>query len=230
MKRITFKAPLAGAIRRGEKTETRRLISPQPHLQCRQLHPWAWRDDGFIDCWVPNKDMMKPLNTKRAFKAHTANEEGYYRPAYRPGNILGVAEPWKTSNAYDHLSGSELVRLGSKDLIRYEADGPYDYPFSTGRYRQARFLPDAFVRTRIRIMGVQAQRVQEITEEDAEREGVKAGGRFPMSARGAFSDLWDTLHGKPTKNAKGKIVPASPWSSNPWVWRYQFELVTNTNK
>lgn len=98
------------------------------------------------------------------------------------------------------------------------ADGPK--PANYGRTRLARFLPDAFVRTTVRIGTVEAQRVQEITVEQARDEGCgtkaipwRATGRTPHPWVDTFADLWDSIHGA-----------EAPWESNPWVWRYVFEL------
>lgn len=63
---------------------------------------------------------------------------------------------------------------------------------------------------------VRARRVQDMTELDAEHEGVhllpdkfKRGSAF---ARHWFSRLWDDINGK------------GSWEANPWVWVYRYRV------
>jgi hypothetical protein len=65
---------------------------------------------------------------------------------------------------------------------------------------------------------VRPERLQDITEEDAEREGIDYLRSVPdadetLTARELFWCLWDSIYKK------------YPWSSNPWVWRYGMEEV-----
>lgn len=60
--------------------------------------------------------------------------------------------------------------------------------------------------------------MQDITEEEAEKEGLRAkhnivGGCH--SAREALSELWDKLNAK----------RGYPWDDNPWIWVYGFERI-----
>lgn len=208
MKRLPFKPALALAIREGRKTETRRLIAPQPPRQIYQEHPGLW-----------------------ATQEEEGHSHGPYKPAYSVGEIVGIAEPWRTLKTFDELSGAQLVAKRALCLdvpIFYDAD-PKPHAV-TGRARLARFLPDAFVLTKLRILAVTAERLQDITEEQAKAEGIEwvENGDLPRwkvytphhtcvfkpeHARESFGSLWDTIHGE-----------EAPWSSNPWVWRYQFEI------
>jgi hypothetical protein len=72
---------------------------------------------------------------------------------------------------------------------------------------------------------VRVERLHEITEEDAAREGAEralsaeqvieraAGWPRLASHRVGFSTLWESING-----------PGS-WASNPWVWRIEFRRV-----
>lgn len=81
---------------------------------------------------------------------------------------------------------------------------------------------------RIRITGVRAERLQDISDEDCMREGVqyiedigkyyferkdRNEGFYFKSPRKAFASLIDKVCGKGT------------WDSDPWVFVYEFELV-----
>lgn len=98
-------------------------------------------------------------------------------------------------------------------------------------------MPSAAARHFIKITGVRAERLQDITEEDCFREGVFACGTHvlpePVGAvniydisrdkaytkkecftpRDAYADLIDSINGKGT------------WDSNPFVWVYDYKLI-----
>ena len=79
-----------------------------------------------------------------------------------------------------------------------------------GRVRASMHLPRVYSRITLEITDVRVQRVQEISEEDAEAEGVYAWadmGRLDICARPLFHDLWDSINGK-----------THPWANNDWVW------------
>ena len=66
------------------------------------------------------------------------------------------------------------------------------------------------------------ERLQDITEEQAEKEGVKAYGQnncSGTSARIAFAELWDSI-------SETKFE----WRANPWVWVIEFERVEVNNE
>lgn len=218
MKRIAFKPELARAIRDGRKTETRRLMSPQPSRDWSS--PPARFAEGKFNRYgcSPGEDSI--------------------RAAYQVGEVIGVTEPWFVPAEWAHLSGSEIVKADrtggnvmGKAFIHYLADGAK--PKGYGRFRQARFLPDAFVRTTIRITEVRAERLQEITEKAILAEGctVDVASKFsgipwsylPTLQHGWIA-VWDSIHGQDTKKPGGEIVKAQPWSADPWVFVYRFEV------
>jgi hypothetical protein len=90
-------------------------------------------------------------------------------------------------------------------------------------------MPRWASRITLEITGVRVERLQEITEEDAEREGVESvkygsetfwkahgknllpeGGELVVTRTAAqsFRTLWQSIYGN--------------WHANPWVWVYEF--------
>ncbi len=76
----------------------------------------------------------------------------------------------------------------------------------------------------LEITNIRVQRIQEISEQDAEAEGAERGtlktidGEFVLnggSYRCGFANLWDSI------NAKRGFG----WSTNPWVWVVEFKRV-----
>lgn len=91
------------------------------------------------------------------------------------------------------------------------------------------FVSASQCKHQIRIINVRIERLQDISDEDCLREGVKLytdkygswgctftqsiGVQLFTSPRNAFAALVDKVSGKGT------------WASNPWVYVYEFELV-----
>lgn len=137
-------------------------------------------------------------------------------PRYQVGEVVYVKEAWATEKRYDPFKPSELPYYPK---IFYVSDGVGEWPsnLSIGRLRFPLHLPEEFARYFIKITDVRAERLQEITEEDAIAEGctimagVTSGGSMGLaSARYAYRELWNSIN------------PKYPWESNPWVWVYTF--------
>ncbi|MBK8200408.1 MAG: hypothetical protein IPK75_18830 [Acidobacteria bacterium] len=78
-------------------------------------------------------------------------------PYGKPGDRLWVREAWRAPSLFDHLP-------------------PRDIPPATySRYRHARFMPRWASRIDLEVTEVRAQRLQEISEEDAIAEGARFG-------------------------------------------------------
>jgi hypothetical protein len=86
------------------------------------------------------------------------------------------------------------------------------------KWRPSIFMPKEAARLFLQVANVRVERLQDITEEDALKEGVKAYGPnncSGTSARIAFAELWDSLN---EKRGYG-------WNTNCWVWVIEFERV-----
>jgi hypothetical protein len=100
----------------------------------------------------------------------------------------------------------------------YAADGspcPLDrWPWQ--RYRLPGIhMPYGLRRITLEVTDVRAQRLQDISEEDARAEGVDEIKAKVPTARDAFHLLWDDIN-----DAR------APWVVNPWVWCLTFRKLT----
>lgn len=142
------------------------------------------------------------------------------------GDHLWVRETWRETGTAQRADGKIPTRdqvWGNASQVRYAADDPTDGP-----WRPSIFMPRWASRITLEIVSVRAERVQEITELDAEDEGVGAGfqcnsgwpdyqhiGKDGVcsltqdSPRMSFATLWDSLN---AKRGFGFDV-------NPWCWR-----------
>lgn len=97
----------------------------------------------------------------------------------------------------------------------------------TGKGYRIKWTPSIYMRRHesrltFEIVSIRVERLQEITEEDAKKEGTQEWYPDPRKPNGApygtnkrrFQDLWDSLNGK-----------KYPWSSNPWVWVIEFRRI-----
>lgn len=127
------------------------------------------------------------------------------------GDVLWVRETWAAwSRTY-----------GSFPKVIYKADGnPRN--ISDIEWRPSIHMPRDMARIFLRVTGVRAERLQDISDEDAKREGANYNAsvyeKMKHSARDRFAGIWDST-------IKKKDLPRCGWDANPWVWVYEFERI-----
>ncbi len=78
-------------------------------------------------------------------------------------------------------------------------------------------MPKEAARIWLKVMDVRVERLQDITEEQAQAEGCSSGMLTgPCSARWKFEELWNSTLKKPD-------LDLYSWDANPWVWVIEFE-------
>ena len=204
---ILFNGEMVRAILDGNKTQTRRVIKPQPWevMPARAGEPdWPYK-------WVPD-DPKKP---------HYGNGERMKCPYGVPGDLLWVRETFQPLLA----EGIELDEYEKYDYetgkgynINYVADGKIVEWIDGDDEISERCKPSIHMRKWacrlwLKVKSVRVERVQEISENDAILEGVKGGGVHPDFWTGAFRGLWDSIN----------KVSGFGWDANPWVWVVEFE-------
>lgn len=174
------------------KTETRRLINPQPPS-------WAI-DPNFIEGGKKSDKMgwvwADSKSTRSITQLYPSIKKGVIRCRYGiSGDSLWVKETWRI------FGGEEYEYQQHKPSVRYRADIE---DFEQEEWRPSIFMPMWASRFILHTWSITAARVQDITEEEAIAEGVKS--------RAEYAILWDRL------NAKRGF----PWIANPWVWVIKF--------
>jgi len=137
---------------------------------------------------------------------------------------LWVRESWRTSKSLDHVSPRNIGPGAPLDFIAdgwNEGFGPI--PYERGKNRPSIFMPRWASRINLEITGVKIERLRDISEEDAENEGVYFLRNYPdadesLSASKLFMCLWDSINGKPRKGG----IDIS-WAANPFVWALKFK-------
>ena len=162
--------------------------------------------------------LMNPQPAEGAYFHH--DEDGgfafagtacsFHKPRYLPGETVYIKETWAFG----------CYELSGKKPIRYKADGTRN---DVLQWKSPRFMPEWASRSHTRIVSVRPERIQEITEEEAKREGFAVSyeevvveydqiRQEPIFARENFQTLWETLH------------PGS-WEKNEFVFRYALEKI-----
>jgi hypothetical protein len=213
-KPIIFSTSMVEAILAGFKTQTRRLMTPQPYRDTRQFPLMA--EPNLCWVWNPKKDI-------EWFAWDIGDLDGDFDPMidingpYHPGDRLWVRETYITD--------------GSR--IHYKANHPYPAVIRwNGPWLPAIFMPKSLSRITLEVLCIRAERLQDISMHDALSEGIEVTGpRFEEGSYciGAFADLWDTIHAKrKTRRCDLGIWPADftpyTWENNPWVWVLEFRI------
>ncbi len=141
---------------------------------------------------------------------------GNYRnsPHGQPGDRIWVRETWARYN----------IDQDSHDMA-YRATPPADWP-EEGRWRPSIHMPRWASRLVLEITGVRVERLNSISQEDAQAEGMELTGWRPTysdpdsggevwTPYDNFAQLWESIYGE------------GSWQANPWVWVIEFKVVPN---
>lgn len=177
----------------------------------------------------------------------------YYtcKSPYEVGEILYVRETW----AYGYES-----YLGAPDwesIYIYKADGkPVDEIVWDKKWKPSIHMPKEAARIFLRVTDIRVERLQDITEEQAQKEGVPDSLDYPVDKiycpRCNGDGLIGTWHPetlgfmdsdcpecntavKRFKNLWNSTIKKSElehysWAANPWVWVIEFERTSADQK
>jgi hypothetical protein len=225
--RMLFNDDMARAIVQGRKTATRR--PPRHSIRQSTNFPGQWEASD-------NRDLWWNLSTDQLLAK--------FAPC-APGDILIGRECWRVFGGVALMSASTTGPAGIRpsSAARSSASGARSFTTCptcrgwsarTEKWRPSSHMPDWAARIRRRVVSVTVERVQDITEEDAVREGIRRWTKdgsvykyghiepgdigctpwvdMARTGRDAFARLWDSIYA-----AKGL-----GWDVNPWVWRIEF--------
>lgn len=206
---ILFSAPMVRALLAGTKTQTRRIVKPQPMPDVefvREHEPDVYGHGAFCafrqDGRVLMHQRMAPC------------------PYGQPGDRLWVRETFRLCGEADATPPRDT---DAAYRIWYEADAPHQPGF--GKLRPGMFMPRWASRLTLEITGVRVERLQDISEADAKAEGMTPmwepgcsgrlmdaiGGFSFCPAASAYANLWQSINGP------------SSWDANPFVWVVEFK-------
>ncbi|HIE0044119.1 TPA: hypothetical protein ACXI7C_000453 [Serratia marcescens] len=213
---VIFNGEMVRAILDGRKTQTRRLV---PEWQRPKYYPENDDDSHYNWMAVAQSDRRWGYGVFGETEEACAKELSTMAPCPfgNAGDRLWVRE---TFAAFD----ADWKHPGKPHDLK---DGPWPnvvYPASVakipdGTCRPSIHIPRWASRITLEITAVRVERLNDISEEDAKAEGVKAGvspGHEHMMHQVAFSELWQSIYGEES------------WRANPWVWVIEFRRVVDS--
>lgn len=220
-KPILFSGSMVRAILNGNKTQTRRVMKPQP--------------DRIID--------GMPL-----YCGDKANKLPHC-PYGKTGDTLWVRETWRVGawhelvpkicidyradghvdTVWRNCTVEQWLKFKQESIDDAIEDG-YDRRHAPTRWRPSILMFRWASRITLKVKSVRIERLNDISDEDAAAEGLESvphdghdrpyyrNDRWPKglahsSPRFVFSGLWESINGQ------------GSWDKNPWVWVVDFEKV-----
>lgn len=193
---IIFSGPMVQALLAGRKSQTRRVLKPQP------TGPVVYHQ-------TLTSGMCVGLERE---------------PPYAPGDRLYVREAHALVPATAYRMSQGVVQaIDPEDMDRacvYREGWERSQP---GKWRPSIHMPRWASRITLTVTEVRVQRLQEISAADSIAEGVEcdtctAMGQSACRGRGCFASieayrhLWNSLHGP------------DAWGANPWVVAVSFTV------
>lgn len=196
---MIFSAPMIRALLAGTKTQTRRILKPQPYTVDGAVFTWENAKSAFL---------CGPQSVAENLLIHGACK-------FALGDRIWVREGfgWLSGNGYRYRADGEKLD---------------DLALGSLTWRSPIFMPRAASRLTLTVTDVRVQRLRELSDADAVAEGMgwhngggigHSGWRHDVNygyvaptARLAYAALWDIIHGP------------GAWAANPWVAALTFTV------
>jgi hypothetical protein len=212
---ILFSAPMILALLAGTKTQTRRIIKPQPEVSPAGNLVGEWLSRPLGGLLLPKvQDITLPS------------------PFGQPGDRLWVRETCRAEELPDGTNGVRYLADNHFRLIDNtpEAAEQWVKLYHYGKRRGATIPPIHAPRWASRILlekvAGRVEQVQDISEADAQAEGAVRGLLLPYGR-----DDWQLEHNIYATYKEGfqyiwySVHSAASWEANPWVWVEQFQVL-----
>jgi hypothetical protein len=167
---VILGSEMVRAILEGRKTQTRRVIKPQPSEGDLVGFSFFSGDDAI--------EMRNyPLRQSRIVKC----------PYGQPGDRLWVKETWNLTAQGKPYYRAAYTSDAEKEMMHHRI----------APWKSARFMPRIFSRITLEVVRIRVERVQEISTKDCVAEGMTWDGPCGLNvALEKYMDLWDKLNAK----------------------------------
>ena len=168
-------------------------------------------------------------------KSHI-NEDGEHffevKSKYKLGEILYLKEPYilyqeECQESKSSQSGIQYAYKFGNHLSIDEITGKSD-----SKWKNKLFMPESAARYFIEITAVRAERLQDISDEDCMKEGIRLNPEaipigYPFGIKFSYNNGYYNYTTPQEAYAAliDKINGKGTWEKNPWVWVYDFELI-----
>lgn len=206
------------AILDGRKTQTRRVIKPQPKM----ILCYAFAGSGCGKLGYPDKNAYQYWGDKykRTAELTHEDEKRMWTPPCHTDDVLYVRETWC---AY-HMPDSSIIykyKASDPNGNRRPAGQEYDDPWEIRQWRPSIHMPKEAARIFLKVTNVRVERLQCMSWDDICNEGIipdsNIRDKFSYGMLcNKFKNIWDSTIKKPDHDRYG-------WNANPWVWVIEFE-------
>lgn len=217
---LYLNSEMVRAVLDGRKNQTRLVIKPQP---LQKENGWYWgggralRKVGYGADYV-HTDLPSVISAMK-------------KVSYQAGDRLYIRETWAPEAdriVYRADKAARYFKFGQKPPTPVGDVFWLESTYEAKKWAPSFMLPKWAARIMLEITDVRVQRIQEISEEDAEAEGCDnrrplqddepaskfIGTRHHLSAvRLRFEALWESIEG------------AGSWEKNGFVWALTFKRV-----
>jgi hypothetical protein len=215
---ILFNGPMVRAIIEGRKTQTRRIIKPQPQL-IESSGRWYWKK-------------ALDVHGQPLVDASRYWWEYYGTSSYgKSGDRLWVRETFAIEHQVDHDQKppfndgrpvQTIDEFGWRQPHYRATDPTPELEYEDGneepgvRWKPSIHMPRWASRIDLEVIGVRVERLQDISEDDCIAEGIAISqsgticAEFGMGRR-LYRQLWESINN------------AGSWDKNPWVWVIEFK-------
>lgn len=225
-KPILFSTPMVQAILDGRKTQTRRILKPQPDIDndvsFMPNPPLDWQGEWFPYRWETEEGEMICKN-----------------PKYCIGDILWVLETFTIIDWWEDSKAVQIMYEDAKTLVKTLTDiewAKFENWKDKSERKPSLFLFKSLSRIFLEVTNVRAERLVDISEDDAIAEGIncwdsRTGDDYqdyyenyllnPKDDLGfhftepipSYCSLWEKING------------IGSWEANPYVWVIEFKQV-----
>lgn len=217
---ILFNTDMVRAILDGRKTVTRRCIKKLP-------------DDAEFSGWLLDSTCQEDAKDigSAGFKTLKQPTEKagciFIKPPYHPGDILYVRETWERFECWN-CEGDERGNCPKepKKSVLDKTCGCYMYRATDeisgdAKWHPSIHMPKEAARIWLKVTDVRVERLQDITDKGAEKEGAQPQNPFGYGVnewanKENFKKIWNST-------LKNSDLARYGWESNPWVWVIEFE-------
>ena len=174
MKPIIFSTEMVKAILSGRKTQTRRVIRPQP-VSLDSLYP---NDSSHVEFW------------------EIVDSPSLWCPYGRPGDILWVRESFCIGlpNTWQTLN-KKLNPDDPDEAAYFKAGWDRSHPY----WRPSIHMPRWASRIKLKILRIILEKLQDISREDCYKEGIENQILTPAHSpieKKIYSEIWDSINKK----------------------------------
>lgn len=204
---MIFNGEMVRAILDGRKTQTRRIMAPQPA-------------DDIERGIFPNPEA---IGWKSSLRHKHGSTTAHFCPYGKPGDRIWVRETFQGPLFdYDLMDSycKDPTPFEKPEFCVYKADGvpaPEFYDADDELHccwRPSIHMPRWASRILLEITDVRVERLKSISDGDAIREGCStADMKSGDCVADVFARLWASIYG------------ADSWRANPWVWVIEFKRV-----